>query len=183
MESVSLIRLFGVFARIGAFTIGGGYAMIPILSREMTDRGWMEEKEVDDLIVLAQSAPGILAVNMAIYTGHRLRGIKGSIVATIGAILPSFLAIIVIAMALSSIKDSEIVRRIFQGVRPAVIALILVPAVRMAERSNGKTWWSWAITAASIFLVAFLNVSPIWIIITIIAGATAIVRIREGRRK
>ena len=80
MEQVSLWKLFGVFAKMGAFTIGGGYAMLPLIEQEMTSRGWISQEDIQDIIVLAQGAPGLLAVNMAIYTGHKIRGLKGSIV-------------------------------------------------------------------------------------------------------
>ena len=171
MQQVSLWKIFGVFAKIGAFTIGGGYAMIPVIEREMRVRGWMEESELGDIVVLAQSAPGLLAVNMAIFTGHKLRGLRGSIVATLGAILPSFLAILLIAMVFTNFRDNDIVRRIFQAIRPVAIALILVPAVRMAQRGC-KTWWAWAIVIGTLVLVAVLHVSPIWImLVLLVCGA------------
>ena len=171
MQQVSLWKMFGVFAKIGAFTIGGGYAMIPVIEREMRVRGWMDESELGDIVVLAQSAPGLLAVNMAIFTGHKLRGLRGSIVATLGAILPSFLIILLIAMVFTNFQDNEIVRRIFRAIRPVAIALILVPAVRMARRGC-KTWWAWAIVIGTLVLVTVLHVSPIWImLVLLVCGA------------
>ena len=171
MESASLWKLFCVFAKMGAFTIGGGYAMLPLIEQEMTRRGWISEEDIQDIIVLAQSAPGILAVNMAIFTGHKLRGLRGSIVATLGAILPSFLIILLIAMVFTNFQDNEIVRRIFRAIRPVAIALILVPAVRMARRGC-KTWWAWAIVIGTLVLVTVLHVSPIWImLVLLVCGA------------
>ena len=117
-EQVSLMEIFGVFAKVGAFTIGGGYAMIPIIQREMNSRGWIGEDELPDIIALAQSAPGVLAVNMSIFAGYKLRGVKGSIAATLGATLPSFVTILLIAILFSSFKDSPVVIRIFQGYTP-----------------------------------------------------------------
>lgn len=181
-DKISLWRLFGVFSKIGAFTIGGGYAMIPVVGREMTGRGWMREDEFEDVVVLAQSAPGLLAVNMAIYAGYRLRGTSGSIVATLGAVLPSFLAILLIAGALANFKDNEVVRRVFQGVRPTVIALILVPAIRLAGRGNTR-WWMWALTILTIALVAFLKFSPLWIIIAVMAFGAGITLLAEGKKR
>ena len=90
----SLWKIFLVFAKIGAFTIGGGYAMIPLIRDEMVRRGWMTDEELPDIIALAQSAPGVLAVNMSVFAGYRLRGVKGSIAAPLGATLPSFLIIL-----------------------------------------------------------------------------------------
>ena len=172
-QQASLWKLFGVFAKMGAFTIGGGYAMLPLIEQEMTSRGWISQEDIQDIIVLAQSAPGILAVNMAIFTGHKIKGLAGSIVAAVGAVLPSLLIILLIAMFFTEFKDNDIVRRIFQGVRPAAVALILVPAVRMAQ-SGCKSWWTWAIAIASLLGVAFLKISPIWIILTTISVAAGI---------
>ena len=134
MEQVSLFKLFTVFLKIGAFTIGGGYAMIPVIENEMNRRGWIAKEDIDDIVVLAQSAPGLLAVNMAIFTGHRLRGMKGSLAATLGSILPSFVIILLIAMVFTNFQDNEIVVRIFTAIRPVSVALILVPAVKMMQR-------------------------------------------------
>ena len=182
MGQVSLWNLFCVFAKVGAFTIGGGYAMLPLIEEEMTKRGWISAEDIQDIIVLAQSAPGILAVNMAIYTGHKIRGLKGSIVSSIGAVLPSLVIILLIAMFFTEFKENDIVRRIFQGVRPAAVALILVPAVRMA-RSDCKSWWTWAIAAASLLGVAFLKVSPIWIILVTLSVAVCISLIRQKKER
>ena len=180
MGQVSLWNLFCVFAKVGAFTIGGGYAMLPLIEEEMTKRGWISAEDIQDIIVLAQSAPGILAVNMAIYTGHKVRGLKGSIVSSVGAVLPSLVIILLIAMFFTEFKENDIVRRIFQGVRPAAVALILVPAVRMA-RGGCKSWWTWAIAAASLLGVAFLKVSPIWIILVTISVAVSVSLLKQKK--
>ena len=181
-NSASLWQIFGVFSKIGAFTIGGGYAMIPIIEREMLKRQWIAPEEIDDVVVLAQSAPGLLAVNMAIFAGHKIRGIKGSIAATIGAVLPSFVMILLIAMFFTAFKENAIVQRIFQGLRPVAVALILVPAVNMALKSRTK-WWAWALTAATIFLVAFLRVSAVWIILVVLVCSLGIAMAREGQKR
>lgn len=181
-SKASLLQIFGIFSKIGAFTIGGGYAMIPIIEAEMSRRGWIPEDELDDVVVLAQSAPGLLAVNMAIFTGYKLRGLKGSIVATIGAVLPSFITILLIAMFFTAFKENPIIQRIFQGLRPVAIALILVPAVNMAKKCSRK-WWSYLIMATTVFLVAFLKVSAIWIILTVLCCGVGISIIREGQKK
>lgn len=178
----SLWQIFGVFSKIGAFTIGGGYAMIPIIEREMLKRQWVAPEEIDDVVVLAQSAPGLLAVNMAIFAGYKIRGIRGSIAATIGAVLPSFIMILLIAMFFTAFRENAIIQRIFQGLRPVAIALILVPAVNMALKSRTK-WWAWVLTAATVVAVAFLKISAVWIILAVLASALGIALIREGRRK
>ena len=156
--------------------------MIPIIEREMLRRQWVAPEEIDDVVVLAQSAPGLLAVNMAIFAGYKIRGIKGSIAATIGAVLPSFIMILLIAMFFTAFRENAIVQRIFQGLRPVAIALILVPAVNMALKSRTK-WWAWVLTAATVVAVAFLKVSAVWIILAVLACALGIALIREGQRK
>ena len=178
----SLLSIFSVFSKIGAFTIGGGYAMIPLIESELTRRGWLSEEELPDIVALAQSAPGVLAVNMSIFAGYKLRGVSGSIVATLGTILPSFVAILLIAMFMSNFQDNPIVVRIFSGIRPVVVALIAVPMVNMARKSN-KTWWAWAITTVTLLLVALLKVSPIYILLVVIVLATALVSYREKKWK
>ena len=180
MNKVPLWKIFAVFAKIGAFTIGGGYAMIPLIRDEMSRRGWISEEELPDVVALSQSAPGVMAVNISIFAGHKLRGIKGSIVATLGSILPSFLIILAIAMFFTAFKDNPWVARAFQGIRPAVIALILVPMVDMARKSC-KKWWAWAIAVASLVAVAFLSVSPIYIILCVAVLGFSITRFREKK--
>ena len=166
-------QIFTVFAKIGAFTIGGGYAMIPIIQKEIISRGWLKEDDFTDIVTLAQSAPGLLAVNISIFTGYRLKGTKGSIIATSGCILPPFLIILAIAMAFSGYQDNPVVIRIFKGIRPVMVALIAVPMINMAKKAN-KRWWAWVLSAVSVGLVAFLKVSPIYILICVIAVAAAI---------
>ena len=170
--SASLGNIFLVFAKIGAFTIGGGYAMIPLIERELGRRGWISEEELPDVIALAQSAPGLLAVNASIFAGYKLRGVKGSIVATIGSVLPSFLIILAIAMVFSGYQDNPVVIRVFSGIRPVVVSLIAVPMVNMARRGN-KTWWAWLISGLTLVGVAFLGISPIYILLVIIILALA----------
>ncbi|MFA6592719.1 MAG: chromate transporter [Bacteroidales bacterium] len=179
---VSLWKIFGVFFKIGAFTIGGGYAMIPIIQNETAKRGWLSEEELPDIIAIAQSAPGILAVNVSIFAGYKMRGLKGSIVATLGTILPSFLTILIIALFFANFKDNPLIIKIFKGIRPVVVALIAAPMINMARKSN-KTWWAWAISAATLILVAFLEVSPILILLTLIVIAFTVTKLVEKRQE
>lgn len=166
-RKVPLRQIFGVFAKIGAFTIGGGYAMISLIQNEIVSRKWLGEEEFTELITLSQTAPGLLAVNISIFTGFRLRGVKGSIVATLASILPPFLIILAIAMVFSGFKDNPVVIRVFKGIRPAVVALILVPMINMARKSD-DTWWKWVLSAAVLVLAGFLEVSPIYILLCVI---------------
>ncbi len=181
-RQTSLWQIFGVFAKIGAFTIGGGYAMISLIQNEIVRRKWLSDDDFSELITLAQTAPGLLAVNISIFTGFRLRGVKGSIVATLASILPSFLIILAIAMAFSGFQDNPIVIRVFKGIRPVVVALILVPMINMARKSD-DTWWKWTLSAVVLALVGFLGVSPIYILICVIVIFLGISVYREKRMK
>ena len=158
--------------------------MIPIIQNEMSRRGWISDDELPDIVALSQSAPGVMAVNISIFAGYRLRGIPGSIAATLGSITPSFLIILAIAMAFSSFKDNPWVIKAFKGIRPVVISLIAVPMINMA-RKNNHSWWAWAISVTALLLTAFLNVSPIYILLTVIViffSITYFSQNREDRR-
>ena len=170
---VSYWQIFLVFAKIGAFTIGGGIPMIAAIKSELVERKWLKDEDFLDIITLAQSAPGLFAVNISILTGYKLRGTKGSVVATIASCLPPFLIILLVAMFFTNFKDNEYVIRAFKGIRPVVVALIGKPMIDMI-RSTKMHWWSWAIVAASLILVCFLHYSPIYIIVCVIAGAVGI---------
>lgn len=167
---VSLGKIFWIFAKIGAFTIGGGIPMIAAIKKELVERQWLTDEDFIDIITLAQTAPGLFAVNIAILTGHKLRGTKGSVVATIGSALPPFIIILLVAMFFTSYKDNEYVIKAFKGIRPAVVALIGVPMLDMLKATKMR-WWSWTIVLLSMLLVCFLSVSPIYILICVIAVA------------
>ena len=170
---VSLWQIFLVFAKIGAFTIGGGIPMIAAIKSELVARKWLDDEDFVDIITLAQTAPGLFAVNISILTGHKLRGTKGSVVATIASCLPPFLIILLVAMFFTSFKDNEYVIRAFKGIRPVVVALIGVPMITMLKATKMK-WWSWVIWLGSMTLVCLLKVSPIYILICVIVGAASI---------
>lgn len=138
------LRLFVSFFKIGAFTFGGGWAMISIIEREIVDRHhWLEREEFLDLLAVAQSLPGILAVNISVAVGDKLRGVKGSICAALGTVLPSFFMILAIAIFLTPdmIKNNSILSPVFKGIRPAVVALIVAPVLSAAKAAklNWKT--------------------------------------------
>lgn len=170
---ISLWEIFSVFAKIGAFTIGGGIPMVAAIKSELVDRKWLTDEDFFDIITLAQTAPGLFAVNISILTGHRLRGTRGSVVATIGSCLPPFLIILLVAMFFTSFKDNEYVIRAFKGIRPVVVALIGVPLIDMIK-STQMRWWSWVIVISSMVLVCLLSVSPIYILICVIVMAAFI---------
>lgn len=172
-DKISLWKLFLVMVKISAFTIGGGYAMILIIQDEVTSRGWIKKEEFPDLIALSQAAPGLLAVNISIFTGYKLRGNTGAVVATLGSCLPPFMIILLIAAFFSNYAGNPIVVKMFAGMRPAVAALIAVPMIKMA-RTSCRKWWQWLITATALCLVAFLKVSPVYILIITIVASLAV---------
>ena len=156
--------------------------MIAAIKSELIERGWLNDEDFVDIIALAQSAPGLFAANIAILTGHKLRGVKGSVVATIASCLPPFLIILMIAMFFTEFKDNEYVMRAFKGIRPVVVALIGVPMITMIKATKMR-WWSWVIVISSMTLVCFLKVSPIYILICVIVMALFISWYNEKRRK
>ena len=118
MKSGLYLKLFMAFLKIGAFTFGGGWAMIPLIEREVVDKQkWITREDFVDALAIAQSLPGILAVNISILVGNRLRGFKGSLIATLGTILPSFLIILAIAIWFVQSYDNPVVERVFKGIR------------------------------------------------------------------
>lgn len=159
------LKIFTCFAKIGAFTIGGGYAMIPIIQREVVEKNkWISEEDFLDVLAISQSAPGILAVNISIFLGYRLRGTRGSIVATLGSALPSFLIILLIAMFFAGYQDNPTVVSIFKGIRPVVVSLIAVPMINMAKKAKLNIYTG-ILAAATALLIVFLKVSPLYILL------------------
>ena len=164
------LQLFWTYLKIGTFTIGGGYVMLSMIEREIVDRkGWIDREEFMNMIALAQAAPGLIAVNSAIFIGWRIGGLRGVIATVLGAVLPSFLIILAIAMLFQDYKDYPAVEAIFKGIRPAVVALIAAPLCRMAK--NAKITWTTAlIPIAGALLIWLAGLSPIWIIfVTVLA--------------
>lgn len=144
MKDKLYIKLFLSFFKIGAFTFGGGWAMISIIEKEIVNKNnWINREDFIDLLAIAQAMPGILAVNIAVVIGDRLRGVRGSLCAALGTILPSFFMILVIAVFLTpdSIKNNPTLNAIFKGIRPAVVALIIAPVITTAKAAklNYKT--------------------------------------------
>ena len=121
-----LIKLFFAFFKIGLFTFGGGYAMIPLIQEEVTKNGWLTAEEVIDIVGIAESTPGPIAVNLATFVGTSQMGFLGALVATVGVILPSFIIILLIAIIFKKIMDNKYVKSILKGINPVIIGLILV---------------------------------------------------------
>jgi len=162
---VKYCDLFYSFLKIGAFTIGGGYAMIPLMEQELVDRrGWMSREDFLDQLALSQSMPGVLAVNMATGLGYRLRGLRGAFAAIAGNIVMPILFIILLAMLFRQFRHVAVVEHFFMGVRPAVVALIAAPVFRLAQsaRIGWSTCW---IPLVAALLIWLFDVSPILVIL------------------
>jgi len=161
---------FKTFFKIGLFTLGGGYAMIPMIETEVVNKNkWIDKEQFLDLIAVAQSCPGVFAINMSTFIGYKLKKVPGAIAATLGTALPSFLIILLIAMFFHQFSDNKIVAAIFRGIRPAVVALIAVPAFNMAKTARITLSNCW-IPIACALLIWALGVNPIFIIIAAGAG-------------
>ena len=178
-----LFDLFYIFARIGGFTFGGGYAMLPMLQKEVVEkRKWATQDELMDYYAIGQCTPGIIAVNVATFVGTRLRGFWGALFATLGVITPSIIIIMIIAAFISGFQDIEIVTHAFNGIRAAVVALILSSVIKLSKKSIVDK-----ITAVIFVLVAvlsfFTDVSPVLFIIIVAAVSLVINMIKAKKMK
>lgn len=162
--------MFKTFFKIGAFTLGGGYAMIPIIENEVVEKHqWVNRDEFLDLIAVAQSCPGVFAINISIFIGYKLQKMRGALSACLGTALPSFLIILLIALFFHSFMDVPWVAAMFRGVRPAVVALIAVPTFKLAKTAGISLVNCW-IPILSAVLIWALGVNPIYIIMAAALG-------------
>ena len=161
-----LFDIFWSFLKIGAFTFGGGYAMIPLIQHEVIhNRGWLAERDFIDLLTLAQAAPGPIALNTAVFVGYRRCGYVGSLAAVLGVVVPSFVIILIVAMFFANMRHNAWVDAAFKGMRPAVVALIVAPIMGL---TRGLRPWLLAVSAAVALVVWYWGVSPVWFLV---AGA------------
>lgn len=158
-----LFEIFRSFFKIGLFTFGGGVAMLPLIEREVIDSGkWnIQKPEFLDLLTVAQTAPGPIALNVAVFIGYKTRGYAGAIAATLGIVVPSFVIILLIAILFADVRHNPVVDAAFKGMRPAVVALIVVPVITLAR---GMHWAMMGVIAASALAVWWLEWSPIYIL-------------------
>ena len=158
-------ELFSSFFKIGAFTLGGGYAMIPMIEAEVVDKHqWIDKEEFLDLIAIAQSCPGVFAINTSIFIGYKLKKMRGALCASLGTALPSFLIILLIAIFFHRFMEVSWIAAMFRGIRPAVVALIAVPTFNMAKSAGISLVNCW-IPIGSAVLIWLVGVNPIFIII------------------
>lgn len=161
-------ELFVVFFKIGAFTFGGGYAMIPLIRNEVVNKKqWLDDNEFMDMLAIAQSMPGPIALNTALFVGNKRLGFKGSLFSGAGVILPSFIIILLIAIVFTQFKENPVIERIFKGIRPAVVALIVAPLLGLGKSAgvNLKNIWIPVVVALSVWL---LKISPVYVILAAI---------------
>ena len=165
-----LADLFLTFCRIGSFTFGGGYAMLPLIERDVVERKkWLSKEEFLDVFAVSQSLPGVFAVNMSVFIGYKLRGVWGGVVAALGTIFPSFLILLLIAVFFTRIRENVWVVKIMSGIRPAVVAMIAAPVLstwKAMKVSAGLLW----IPVLSALSVWYAGVSPVWIILAAALG-------------
>lgn len=158
------MELFLTFARIGAFTFGGGYAMIPLIQKETVEKKkWITDEDILEIVAIAESTPGPIAINAATFVGYRVSGFVGAVCATLGVVLPSFLVISAIAGVLNLFEENQWVQYAFSGVRAAVLALIVKALVSMYKKCpKGKL--SYGVMIAAFVAVAFLKINVMLVI-------------------
>lgn len=178
-----LLTLALTFLKIGAFTFGGGYAMIPLIEAEIVEKHkWLSGNDMLEIIAIAESTPGPIAINSATFVGYRVCGVFGSFVATLGVVLPSFLIISVISFIIDKFKDNTAVKYAFYGIRAGVLALIFKALLTMYKRVN-KNAFSYILMALSFVCAAFLKVPVLLIIITCAVLGMVYTLFVGGRKK
>lgn len=178
-----LIELFLAFARIGGLTFGGGYAMLPMLQREVVEnKKWATEAELMDYYAVGQCIPGVIAVNTAVFVGNKVRGLLGAIAASLGVISPSIVIIVAIAAFIQSFSELEIVQNAFAGIRVAVCVLILTAVMKLFKKAIVDKF-TFILFAIVFGLTVFVDISPIiFVIIAAIAGIV-VKCMKEGKAK
>ena len=156
-------QLFISFLKIGAFTFGGGYAMVPLIEKEVIDkRGWVAREEFLDLLTIAQSAPGPIALNTAVFVGYRIKGLLGALSSLFGIVLPSFAIILLVAIFFADIRNNEYVEAAFKAIRPAVVALIVAPIVGLTKGMHSALLIVSVVTAIAVWM---FGISPVYVLI------------------
>lgn len=171
--------MFVTFAKIGGFTLGGGYAMVPVMEKEIVDKKhWLEKDEFMDILVVAQSTPGLFAIDMASHIGYKFKGVMGGIVCALAVAFIPIISILLIAMFFRTFKDNVYVEKFFMGVRPAVVALILAPCFTMAKSAKLNRHNLWIPIVCALLICSF-GVSPIWCILAAGIGGFVYGRIKQ----
>ena len=165
MKLKVLWQVFLSFFKIGAFTFGGGYAMIPLIQKEAVEtRHWVTDEDILEVIAIAESTPGPIAINSATFVGYKAAGILGSVCATLGVVLPSFVVILLLSFVLKQFQEIQAVQYAFQGIRAGVLAL-LVKALWTMYKKSPKGWPAYVVMGASFLLTAVLDINVLFVII------------------
>ena len=165
MKLKKLWQVFAAFFKIGAFTFGGGYAMIPLIQNEAVEKhGWVTDDDILEIIAIAESTPGPIAINSATFVGYRAAGVLGSVCATLGVVLPSFVIILLISFVLKQFQELRPVQYAFNGIRAGVLALLCKSLWTMYKKSP-KGWASYVVMAAAFILTAIFDINVIFVII------------------
>lgn len=158
------LKLFSIFLKIGAFTFGGGYAMIPLIEEEIVDKNeWLSNDEFLDALAVAQSLPGAVAINLSTFVGYKIKGIRGAVMSCLGMILPSFFIILFLSGFLIKYQDNIYMKNAFRGVRPAVVALILVSVYKL-QKSVERSKFTFVLLAVGLSMLLIFNLNPIAVI-------------------
>ncbi|KAB3530075.1 chromate transporter [Alkaliphilus serpentinus] len=174
------LKLFVIFFRVGAFTFGGGYAMIPIIQKEIVENTELiSEKEFLDLIVVCQSLPGALAVNTSTFIGYKIAGVLGAFIALIGTVLPSLVFIILIAIFYNRISDIKEIQLFFKGVRPAIVSLIFISVLKLGKNMR-RSNFNIIIGLAAFFAITFLNIHPI--VVVVFCGTAGYIYVKRRQK-
>ncbi|MBQ7900788.1 MAG: chromate transporter [Clostridia bacterium] len=183
-KSNKLWSLFTTFFRIGAFTFGGGYAMIPLIQAETVEKQkWVSDEDILEIVAIAESTPGPIAINSATFIGYRVAGVAGSLCATFGVVLPSFVIILLISYLLREFANITAVKYAFEGIRAGVLALIVGALYKMFKKCP-KNAFSYAVVAAAFVAAAFTDINVILVIAcSALAGIISmIVKTRRGNK-
>ena len=181
MKFKKLLSIFSSFFKIGAFTFGGGYAMIPLIQKEAVEkRKWVSDEDILDIIAIAESTPGPIAINSATFVGYRAAGVLGSFMATLGVVLPSFIIILIISNVLEAFNEIQAVRYAFFGIRAGVLALVVKALITMYKKSK-KNWIFFVLAIFAFLAVGIFDVSVLPVLI-ICALFSLIVSLISGRR-
>lgn len=176
-----LLKIFWIFFKVGTFTFGGGLTMLPLIEKEVVDnQKWIEEEEILDVFAICQSVPGVIAINSAIFVGNKVKGVSGAIAAALGVILPAFIAIILILVALTGIRNNIYVEKVFRGIAAASTALIFLSAVKLGKGAL-KSKWQYIVAAVSFLIIIIFNINAAWAVV--LGGAAGYIIYIFGRRR
>ena len=176
-----LLKIFFAFFKIGAFTFGGGYAMIPLIQKEAVENHkWVTDEDILDIVAIAESTPGPIAINAATFAGYQACGYAGAVAATVGVVLPSFVTIFVIFHVLRAFREVKAVQYAFNGIRVGVLVLLIKALVKMFK-TNRKGMTAYILMGLSFVLTAFLGVNTILVIA--LCGVLGLVSARIAERR